>query len=111
MNIKERVKHYRYHVHWSEEDEAFVAKVTEWPSLGTHGDTMAGALEEMEDLLVGLLEEMEAEGEPYPMPLSSKSYSGKFVVRIPPRLHAELVVGAAEQGVSLNQYVTLKLAR
>jgi predicted HicB family RNase H-like nuclease len=40
-----------------------------------------------------------------------KEYSGKFNVRIPKALHAELVVEASEQGVSLNQLVVTKLAR
>ncbi|MEV0673509.1 type II toxin-antitoxin system HicB family antitoxin [Mycobacterium sp. NPDC050441] len=36
-------------------------------------------------------------------------YSGKFVVRVSPSLHARLVVEATEQGVSLNQWVVQKL--
>ena len=105
------VKHYTYRVHWSEEDDAYVAKVLEFPSLGADGQSRTEALDEMEKLLVMVLEDMEADGDPIPEPQTLKSYSGRFNVRIPPLLHAELATKAAEQGVSLNQYVTLKLAK
>lgn len=35
-----------------------------------------------------------------------KIYSGKFNLRVPPELHAELAEMAAVHGKSLNQYVT-----
>jgi len=34
-----------------------------------------------------------------------RQYSGKFNVRIPPRLHAEVVTLAAATGISINQVV------
>ena len=34
-----------------------------------------------------------------------KDYSGKFNVRVPPRLHAEIAAAAAAEGTSLNQWV------
>jgi predicted HicB family RNase H-like nuclease len=52
---------------------------------------------------------MEAHGEAPPEPMSAKSYSGKFQVRIPPERHKALAMQAAEQGISLNRYVTDKL--
>jgi predicted HicB family RNase H-like nuclease len=36
--------------------------------------------------------------------------SGKFVVRTSPALHARLVIEAAEQNVSMNQWVVQKLS-
>ena len=53
---------------------------------------------------------MEANGEFIPEPLSEKEYSGKFQVRIPPELHRKLAIEAAEAKVSLNRYVSNKLA-
>ena len=35
-----------------------------------------------------------------------KNYSGKFNVRIPPSLHADIVHAAISEGKSLNQWVT-----
>ncbi|WP_436231540.1 toxin-antitoxin system HicB family antitoxin [Arcanobacterium phocae] len=37
-------------------------------------------------------------------------FSGNFQVRIPPELHRQLAIRAAEEKVSLNRYVSLKLA-
>ena len=38
-----------------------------------------------------------------------KAYSGRFNVRIPPELHAEVVAAADASGVSLNQFVERSL--
>ena len=35
-----------------------------------------------------------------------KEYSGKFNLRVPPQLHAEIVAKAAASGKSLNQWIT-----
>ena len=53
---------------------------------------------------------MEANGESIPEPISEKNYSGKFQVRITPELHRRLAIEAAEENVSLNRYVSYKLA-
>jgi predicted HicB family RNase H-like nuclease len=58
---------------------------------------------------VKTVSDMEANGETSPEPISAKSYSGKFRVRIPPERHKALAMQAAEQGISLNRYVTDKL--
>jgi len=36
---------------------------------------------------------------------SKKAHSGKFNVRVPPRLHATIASAAAAEGKSLNQWV------
>ena len=48
--------------------------------------------------------------ESVPEPISSRSFSGKFVVRVPPEVHRLLAIQAAESGVSLNRLVSSKLA-
>jgi len=45
-----------------------------------------------------------------PAPLTERRFSGKFLVRTSPALHARLTVEAAEQNVSLNQWAVQKLA-
>ena len=47
--------------------------------------------------------------EPIPAPLAERSYSGRFVVRVPPETHRELVIQAAEEAVSLNRLVSTRL--
>lgn len=39
-----------------------------------------------------------------------KSYSGKFLIRIPPFLHEQLAKAAVDQGVSLNSLIQACLA-
>lgn len=41
----------------------------------------------------------------------NKPYSGRFVLRVAPELHADVAMKAQKQGVSLNQYVTSLLAQ
>lgn len=102
---------YDYSVQWSEEDQVFLCKVNEFPSLATHGDDHASALEQMRELLSFVLEDLTHGGEKIPEPLSTKSYSGKFGVRVPVELHRNLAREASKQGVSLNQLILMKLSR
>jgi predicted HicB family RNase H-like nuclease len=54
--------------------------------------------------------DMRNNGETPPAPISSMSYSGKFLVRVPPEVHRKLAMKAAEEGVSLNRLVSAKLS-
>jgi predicted HicB family RNase H-like nuclease len=53
---------------------------------------------------------MELSGEPVPTSLTERRYGGSFMVRTSPALHARLTIEAAEQRVSLNQWIIQKLA-
>lgn len=53
---------------------------------------------------------MAEQGEKIPVPFSERTYSGTFNVRIGEGLHRDLVIHAAEDGLSLNQYVVKKSA-
>jgi hypothetical protein len=54
--------------------------------------------------------DVEASGEAPPVPLAEKEFSGKFMVRIPPEQHRQLVMKASAAGFRLNRYVSAKLA-
>ncbi len=103
-------EHYTYRVTWSEEDLEFVALCAEFPSLSYLDESRLSALEGITNLVKDVVTDMEANGETVPEPLASKSYSGKFQIRIPPELHRKLAIEAAENKVSLNRYVSNKLA-
>jgi len=45
-----------------------------------------------------------------PAPLSTRRYSGKFMVRVPPEVHRQLAIEAAEEDISLNRLVSSKLS-
>lgn len=102
---------YLFSIVWSDEDDAFVARVLEFPSLAAHGPTSEDALGEIRTLVEDVLDELIEGGEPLPEPLSRKQFSGKLNLRMPSTLHRELSIEAAREGVSLNQWITIKLAR
>ena len=91
------------------EDNEYVALCVEFPSLSYLADNPDKALKGIVDLVKDVIEDMSSSGEELPVPLSEKKYSGKFQLRVPPDLHRHLAIEAAEQGVSLNRYVSSKL--
>jgi predicted RNase H-like HicB family nuclease len=103
--------HYTYRVAWSVEDGEHVATVAEFPSLSWLAPTPVEALAGLADVVRDVLADLAQSGEPIPEPLSERTYSGKFMVRVPTELHRRLVREAAEQHVSLNRLVSDRLAR
>lgn len=103
-------KHYTWRVTWSEEDGEHVALCAEFPGLSFLADKPVDALRGLVRLVGEVMEDMAENGEPIPEPLAKKSYSGKFQVRVPPEQHRNLAIQAAEQGVSLNRFVSARLA-
>jgi len=108
--MAKQVDPYTYRVTWSEEDQEYVGLCAEFPSLswleGTHETALAGIRKLVKDTVADLKKNKE----PIPEPLSTRSYSGKFVVRVPPEVHRELAIKAAESGVSLNRLVSSRLS-
>lgn len=103
-------EHYTYRVTWSQEDGEYVGLCAEFPSLSWLDENLNDALVGIVNLVKDIMVDMLANGESIPEPLAEKQYSGKFQVRIPPHQHRLLAMRAAEEGVSLNRYVSAKLA-
>lgn len=104
------VTHYTYRVSWSSEDQEFVGTCVEFPSLSWLAPSQSGALLGIERVVEDVVADMQESGEDVPQPLAEREYSGRFNVRIPPATHRRLASVAAEQGVSLNRYVSDRLA-
>ena len=94
--------HYSYRVNWSAADSEHVGLCAEFPSLSWLAKTPEEAFTGIRRLVADCIGDMLAEGEEPPQPIADRTYSGKFLVRVPPETHAALVLRAAEQGVSLN---------
>lgn len=107
--MKKQVEEYLYSVGWSDEDKAFVARVAEFPSLATHGNTQNEALSEIKSVVKFVIADLKKSKEAIPEPFGKRSYSGRLVLRMPEYLHRQLAVEATHQGVSLNQLLNLKL--
>ena len=103
--------HYTYRVTWSEDDNEYVGLCAEFPSLSWLAGTPESALKGIRRIVADVVDDMRANGESVPEPIASKNYSGKFVVRVPPEVHRNLALKAAESGVSLNRLASSKLSQ
>lgn len=101
---------YTYRVMWSEEDAEYVGLCAEFSSLSFLDKTPDKAFHGIRKLVLEVISDMKSHRESIPEPLSSKNFSGKFVVRVPAELHRELTIEAQESHVSLNRYISNKLA-
>ena len=106
-----KIDRYTYRITWAEEDKEHVGLCIEFPSLSWLAPTPEAALEGIRTLVKQILNDMEKSGETPPQPLSLRSFSGKFVIRIPPEVHRELATRAAEEGISLNRFISSKLSQ
>lgn len=87
------------------------ARVIELPGCMTQADSFDELEEMIEDAMRAWIETALEDGQTIPEPRPVESYSGKFVVRVPKSLHRELVEAAEREGVSLNAFVNVALAR
>ena len=101
---------FTYRVTWSEEDAEYVGLCAEFSSLSWLAPTPEAALKGIRRVVGGIIADMRTNGETVPEPLSTKSFSGKFMVRVPPEVHRQLAIQAAEAGVSLNRLASAKLS-
>ena len=109
--MKKSKDKYTYRVTWSEDDEEYVGLCTEFPSLSWLASSPESALKGIRIMVDEVVADMIASEETVPEPIACRSYSGKFMVRIPPDVHRKLSVQAAEYGVSLNRIASSKLSQ
>ena len=102
---------YTYRAEWPPERRAYVGSCLEFPQqLSSVGLSAAEAVAKMEQTVADEVRDRLACDMPLPESLTDRHDSGKFVLRTSEAMHAKLRVEAAEQGVSLNQWVVQKLA-
>jgi antitoxin HicB len=100
----------------SDEDgrAGWVAEIPDLPGCISQGDTPADAVERVRDAMAGWISVALGDGREIPPPrdedADDRAYSGRFLVRLPASLHAELARQAEREGVSLNQLVATALA-
>lgn len=105
------IDRYTYRVTWSEEDHEHVGLCAEFPSLSWLEKTPEKSLAGIRRLVQQTVADQRKNDEEVPEPIAMKSYSGKFMVRVPPETHRQLVLQAAESGVSLNRLISSKLSQ
>jgi predicted HicB family RNase H-like nuclease len=104
------VNHYTYRAEWCGEYGEYVGRCIELSWMSRWAPILQQAIADVEQAVDEYIAECEAADEEPRVPLTERKYNGKFVVRTSPALHARLAVEAAEQNVSMNQWVVQKLA-
>ena len=102
---------YTYRVTWSEDDNEYVGLCVEFPSLSWLAGNPEAALKGIRKVVADVVKDMRDNSENVPEPIACRRYSGKFMVRVPPDVHRNLVIKAAESGISLNRLASSKLSR
>ena len=101
----------RYKIELTEEDEGgFVAHHPELPGCIAQGETADEAVINLREARESWVAVRLEEGLDVPEPRADVEYSGKFLVRLPKSLHADLADAARREGVSLNQLVVAALS-
>ena len=73
---RNNAEHYLYTVGWSEDDEAYVARVAEFPSLMAHRDSQKAALRSLQQVVTAVVKDLIRSKDPI-VPLRGKSsFSG-----------------------------------
>ncbi len=66
------VAHYTYEAMWSEEERAFIARVTEFPSLTARGDSRGSSLRALKSVVDAVVRDLTESGKEVPNPAAKK---------------------------------------
>jgi antitoxin HicB len=104
---------YLYTVEEIEEDgrKIFSLSFTDLPGCGAEGATIEEARARLEEAKEAWIKTALDAGLSIPEPVIEDEFSGKFLLRITPKLHMKISKQAAREGVSLNQFIRLILER
>jgi antitoxin HicB len=91
-------------------NEGWVAEVEELPGCISQGSTPEEAIARVRDAMKDWIGVALEDGVQIPVPQGEGEYSGRFLVRVPASLHADLARSAGREGVSLNSFVAGALA-
>lgn len=86
----------------------WIARCKEVPTIIGQGDSPQEAIAELEENEQTWLIYAKELGIEIPecKPASARKYSGKFMTRVSPTVHAQAAAIATDEGISLNQYVS-----
>lgn len=93
-----------------EGNEGWVAEVEELPGCLSQGSTAEEAIANVLDAMQGWISVALEDGEEIPGPRAAATHSGRFLLRLPRSLHADLAREAEHEGVSLNFFAASALA-
>ena len=98
-------------VEWSAKDHCYVGSAP--PLIGPccHGPSELSVLKKLKVIEEEWIRLRDTEGVVLPPPEGSTTYSGRFLLRVPPPVHQALALQAKASGKSLNTYCAERLAR
>ncbi len=102
-NKKVEVLEYQVNIAFDPRDKIYIARVPELENCHTHGATPEEALRNAKEAIELWIETAEKRKRPVPEPITQKKFSGKFVLRTSPKLHAALAKQALQTGKSMNE--------
>ncbi|WP_196246264.1 type II toxin-antitoxin system HicB family antitoxin [Lacticaseibacillus zhaodongensis] len=107
--------HYKITIGYDDEYNVYFAMIPDLPGLKVYGETIAEALDELDDAKQSWISLNLDQGHDVPLPtmnsMDDNDYSGHFSVRTTRSMHQQLATNAAAENVSLNSYVQLVLQR
>ncbi|MFC1705276.1 type II toxin-antitoxin system HicB family antitoxin [Planctomycetota bacterium] len=98
-------------VEWSDEDVCYVGTCPELMLGGVHGDDETAVFQELRQVVDEWVAHIRASGQPLPVGVAGRDYSGKFVLRVESDLHKTLSIRALQAGKSLNSFCKELLQR
>jgi predicted RNase H-like HicB family nuclease len=104
------VNRYTFRAQWCPEQDEYLGYCIELPYLTERAPGPGQAIALVAEAVDRHVENLRAGGETPPESLTERNYSGTFVVRTSPALHARLAIEAVEQRVSMNQWVVQQLS-
>jgi antitoxin HicB len=100
-----------YPVELTKDDLGYFVRIPDLPGCESSAASLEEAMASIEEAKEAWLEAALDSGLSVPLPRGEDDYSGKFVVRVGPSVHRDLVRIAAIEGLSLNALVSTVLAR
>ena len=101
---------YTYRLEWSPLYDEYIGSCIEFPHVRRQAPTAQQAVADIAAAVDEYVADMQELGETPPTPMTERPYSGTFVVRTSSELHGRLAREAAEERVSMNQWVVQKLS-
>jgi antitoxin HicB len=100
-----------YPVELTRDELGYFVRIPDLPGCESNAATLEEAMASIDEAKAAWLEAALDSGVSVPLPRSEDDYSGKFVIRVGPSVHRDLVRIAAIEGLSLNALVSTVLAR
>jgi antitoxin HicB len=100
-----------YPMEITRDEFGYFVRVPDLPGCESSGESLEDAVTSIEEAKEAWIEAALSTGAAVPRPRGEDDYSGRFVIRVGPSVHRDLVRIAAAEGMSLNAFVSSVLAR